>query len=197
MDDVLDRLPATPLRGDGPTTVRFRAAGAADFGAAARHLLRVPYGRISDRRRFWLVLDEGRGTCTTKHALLATLAAEQDIDVQLVLAIYEMSERNTPGVGAVLHRHGLERIPEAHCFLRYRGERVDITGVPAGAEPVGGFLHEETITVEQIGAYKIERHRRFLAECLARRPEGTPLGLEEAWAIREACIAALAATTAA
>jgi hypothetical protein len=136
MDDVLDRLPAMPLRGDGPATARFRAVGAVDFTAAARHLLRVPYGRISDRRRFWLVLDEGRGTCSTKHALLATLAEEQDIDVQLVLAIYEMSERNTPGVGAVLDRHGLDCIPEAHCFLRYRGERIDITGVPAGAEPI-------------------------------------------------------------
>jgi hypothetical protein len=195
MDDALDRLADRALRGDGPLTRRFRALGAPDFAAAARHVWRLPYGRITERMRFGLVLDEGRGTCTTKHALLAELAREQAIEVQLTLAIYEMSERNTPGVGTVLARHGLECIPEAHCFLRHEGARIDVTGVPAGAEPIERLLHEEPITIAQIGDYKIARHRQFLADWLARRPEGGRLDLEEAWRIREACIAALGART--
>ncbi|HZP37374.1 MAG TPA: hypothetical protein VFE48_12900 [Methylomirabilota bacterium] len=104
-----------------------------------------------------------------------------------------MNERNTPGVGAVLARHGLDCIPEAHCLLRHEGARIDVTGVPAGAEPIARFLHEEPITIDQIGAYKIERHRQFLRGWLARRSEGVRLDLEEAWRIREACIAALGA----
>lgn len=195
MADALDRLGDRPLHGEGPLTRRFREIGALDFAGAARHVWRLPYGRISERTRFWRVLDEGRGTCTTKHALLAELAREQDIDVQLTLAIYEMSERNTPGVGAVLARHGLDCIPEAHCFLRHEGARIDVTGVPAGAEPIERFLHEEPITIAQIGAYKIEHHRSFLRDWLARRPEGARLDLEEAWRIRESCIAALGAGT--
>ncbi|HZP37373.1 MAG TPA: hypothetical protein VFE48_12895 [Methylomirabilota bacterium] len=67
MDDPLERLAGRPLRGDGPFTRRFRDLGAADFAAAARHVWRLPYGRITERMRFGLVLDEGRGTCTTKH----------------------------------------------------------------------------------------------------------------------------------
>lgn len=182
-----------PLSGDGPITSRFRAAGIDDFGGAARHLLTLPYGRIADRARFWLVLEEGRGTCTSKHALLAALAREQGIDVQLMLGIYEMSERNTPGVGAVLSAHGLACIPEAHCYLRYRDDRIDITGVPAGAEPIDRFLHEEPISVDQIGAYKIEMHRRFLASWITRSQAGRGRGLDDVWRIREACIAALSA----
>jgi hypothetical protein len=197
MGDTLESLAGRPLHGAGPLTHRFREAGAADFTDAARLVWRLPYGRISERTRFWLVLDEGRGTCTTKHALLAELAREQSIDVQLTLAIYEMSERNTPGVGAVLARHGLDCIPEAHCFLRHEGARIDVTGVSAGAEPIERFLHEEPITIAQIGEYKIEVHRRFLRDWLARRPEGPRLDLEEAWRIREACIAALGAGAAA
>ena len=195
MDDALDRLADRPLHDAGPLTRRFRELGASDFAAAARHVLRLPYGRITERTRFWLVLDEGRGTCTTKHALLAELAREQSIDVQLTLAIYEMSERNTPGVGVVLARHGLDCIPEAHCFLRHEGARIDVTGVPAGAEPIECFLYQEPITIAQIGEYKSARHRRCLAEWLAGRPEGARLDLEEAWRIREACIAALGAGT--
>ena len=190
MSGVLDHL-THALKLDGPLSTRFRTVGA--FAGGVRYVLRLPYGRIADRSRFWLVLDEGRGTCTTKHALLAALAREQGIDIQLMLGIYEMSERNTPGVGAVLDRHGLACIPEAHCFLRYRGERIDVTGVPAGAEPIERCLHEEPITIQQIGAYKIERHRLFLREWLGRRPQGADLQLEEAWRIREACIAALGA----
>ena len=40
-----------------------------------------------------------------------------------MLGIYEMSDRNTPGVGRVLTAHGLSYIPEAHCYLRCQGER--------------------------------------------------------------------------
>ena len=109
-----------------------------------------------------------------------------------MLAIYEMSEPNTPGVGRVLEAHGLEHVPEAHCFLRLDGSRIDITGVPPGAAPIERFLWEEPIAVEQIGAYKIARHRRFLGEWIARTEAARGLSLDEVWQIREACIAALA-----
>lgn len=190
---MLEAIADRPLALDGRVTRLFQALGIRDFGGAARHLLGLPYGRISDRERFWLVLVEGRGTCTTKHATLAALAGEQRIDVRLMLGIYEMSERNTPGVGSVLARHGLSYIPEAHCYLEHGGGRIDVTGAQAGAEPIERFLHEEPITVEQIGAYKIELHRRFLRGWIARSEQARALGLDSVWRIREACIAALSA----
>ena len=193
MRDMLEPLANRPLAEDGPVTRLFRAAGVEDFRGAAGYVRRLPYGRITDRSKFWLVLEEGRGTCTTKHATLAELAREQHIDVQLMLGIYEMHERNTPGVGAVLEGHGLTRIPEAHCYLRYQGQRIDITGVAAGAEPIDRFLHEEPITVEQIGAYKNDLHRRFLRDWIARTEALAGRSVDEVWRIREECIAALGA----
>ena len=153
----------------------------------------MPYGRIADRKQLGLVLSEGRGTCTTKHVLLAELAREQRIDAQLTLGIYEMSERNTPGVGQVLSQYGLSYIPEAHCYLRYGGERIDVTGVPTGAEPIEEFLYEEPIAVGQIGAYKNDLHKRFLSEWITRTEVVHSRSLEEVWRIREECIAALGA----
>jgi hypothetical protein len=125
----------TPLTADGPITRLFRAVGAHDFASAALHVLRLPYGRITDRSRFWLVLEEGRGTCTT----------------------------------------------------------IDMTGVPAGAVPIERFLHEEPITIDQIGAYKIEVHRRFLRDWIPRTEAARGRSLGDVWRIREACIAALGA----
>jgi hypothetical protein len=180
-----------PLTAEGPITRLFRAAGAHDFAGAALHVLSLPYGRVTDRSRFWLVLEEGRGTCTTKHATLAELAREQGIEVQLMLGIYEMSEGNTPGVGRVLSVHGLSCIPEAHCYLRCQGERIDMTGVSPGAAPIERFLHEEPITVEQIGAYKNDLHRRFLRDWIPRTETVRRRTLDDVWRIREECIAAL------
>ena len=92
----LDALPNAPLSGGGTVTALFSEAGIEDFHGAARHLLGLPYGRTSDRSKPALVLTEGRGTCSSKHALLAELAHELGLDVRLTLGIFEMSARTGP-----------------------------------------------------------------------------------------------------
>ncbi|CAA9385043.1 MAG: hypothetical protein AVDCRST_MAG22-211 [uncultured Rubrobacteraceae bacterium] len=178
-------LPDVPLDGRGEFGARFRNVGARDYRSAARYVRDLPYGRNSDRSDYRLVLEEARGTCSTKHALLAALAREQGVPVGLRLGVYLMDGRNTPGVGPVLLRHGLDALPEAHCYLAYREARVDVTH--AQARIPGPFLREETIAPGQIGAHKVESHRAFL------RAWATRHGLDPdlAWLARERCIAAL------
>src|SRR5207244_6430879 len=101
--------------------------------------------------------------------------------------------RRSSDLGKVLSRYGLSCIPEAHCYLRYGGERIDVTGVPAGAEPIEEFLYEEPIAVGQIGGYKNDLHRRFLSEWITRTEVVHGRSLEGVWRIREECIAALVA----
>ena len=186
-------LPNVPLKPAGPSTADLLACGITDFRAVGRYLHHLPYGRNSDRSDFRLVLPEGRGTCSTKHALLAKLAREQDLPVVLTLGIYEMHERNTPGVGAVLDTYGLPYIPEAHCYLTYQGARIDITrSGTEPAEPIDRFLYEETIIPEQIGDYKVQLHQRFLRSWLANAKLVGDRSFAEVWKIREECIAALA-----
>jgi hypothetical protein len=169
----------------------FAAIGIPDFRAAGRHLYSLPYGRNTDRANFHLVLSEERGTCSTKHALLAELAREQQLPISLTLGIYAMHDRNTPGVGVILSCYNLPFIPEAHCYLTYEGERIDITrsGTEA-AEPIDHFLYEETILPSQIGKYKVDLHKRFLRRWLAE-DNTNRYSFEESWAIREECIASL------
>jgi hypothetical protein len=59
------------------------------------------------------------------------------------------------------------------------------------AEPIARFLHEEPITPEQIGDYKIGLHRGFLAGWMGTEPAARGRTLDELWRIREACSAAL------
>ncbi|MBI3327868.1 MAG: hypothetical protein HYZ81_14350 [Nitrospinae bacterium] len=189
-----DALPPVSLKPAGPVAADLMAQGITDFREAGRYLQELPYGRTADRADFRAVLREGRGTCSTKHALLAALAQEQELAVVLTLGVYEMHERNTPGVGVVLARYGLASIPEAHCYLTYEGTRIDITRSDTDpTEPITRFLHEEAIVPEQIGDYKVMLHRQYIRDWVANHAEVVGgRSFEEVWRIREACIAALA-----
>ena len=194
LHEPLDLLPDSSIATAGdPIGAAFAGAYCATVREAAAFVWQLPYGRNDRPDDPLCVIDEGRGTCSTKHALLARLLAAQGIQgYELRLGIYEMDEANTPGVGRVLAAHGLALIPEAHCYLWRGGRRIDVTRVlPAGVAAIGPMLREATIAPEQIGAWKREFHRGYLEEHAREHPE---LGLTAAdlWRIREECIAALA-----
>ena len=187
-------LPQVSLEPAGALSAEILARGVTDFQATGRYLQGLPYGRTADRADFRGVLREGKGTCSTKHALLAAIAQEQSVAVVLTLGIYAMHERNTPGVGTVLARYGLASLPEAHCYLTYEGVRIDVTRSGAEpAEPITEFLYEEAIVPEQIGEHKVTLHRRFMQRWVDDHPELVAgRTFEDVWRIREECIAALA-----
>ena len=188
----LESLPNFSLKSGGEITDAFLAAGITDFHAAAHYVHRLPYGRNADRADFRLVLCEGRGTCSTKHALLAQLAEEQGVNLALTIGIFEMTGSNTPGVGPVLQKYGLPYLPEAHCYLTHQGTRVDVTrSAVEPSNPIERFLYEEPIHPEQIGSYKIALHQRFVREWVTNTSVAGNRSWEEIWRIREECIAAL------
>lgn len=186
-----EALPAVRLLEAGTVCDAFQALGVDDFRSAGRFVCDLAYGRNSSNSDQLAVLHERRGTCSTKHALLARLSAEQRLPMNLMLGIYLMDDRNTPGVGAVLARHGLETIPEAHCYLRLAADRIDVTRNITSAEPIDDILYEEAIAPEEIHDYKIALHQRFLRDWLGRTPELRGFTLDRMWQVREECIRAL------
>jgi len=188
-----DFLPHRILAPTGCISNAFIDVGATEFRSAAAWVNGLPYGRNQSPDDKMAVFHERRGTCSTKHALLKRLAIEQNLDVDLCLGIYHMTEANTPGIGKVLEMHSLPSIPEAHCFLRIDHESVDVTRAcgPQSKEPITSFVYQETISPDQIGKYKNEVHRRFLQEWMASSERASAYTLDDIWTIREACIAAL------
>jgi len=182
-------LPA-PLKAGGNVTDAFLQRGVLTYQEAARLVCHLPYQRNSVRgdSDSLLVLREKCGTCSTKHALMRRLAAEQDLDVALVLGIFEMDGQNTPGVETVLKKYGLAALPEAHCYLRGGEQRVDATLDRPAHSLI--FLYEEDIAPEQIGDYKLKLHRQFLTQWVRAGSAGCR-SVKEAWRIREECIRAL------
>ena len=189
-----ESLPRARLQPRGAVTAAFMERGLLNVQEAGHLLKSLPYGRVASDQNLLCVLTEGRGTCSTKHALLARLAADQELTIRLTLGIYEMSQENTPGVGEVLDAFDLPFILEAHCYLTFGGERIDVTrDLTLPADPIARLFHEEPISPGQVGAYKQDLHQRVLCEWSATRPEQTHgYSPEQLWEIREACIAALA-----
>jgi hypothetical protein len=188
--DVLDPIALKP---QGTISEQFLQLSVPNYREAARYVGDLPYGRNSNTLDPLIVLKERRGTCSTKHVLLRRLAIEQKIDVVLVVGIYEMNARNTPGIGQVLEQHNVISLPEAHCYLRSNGRRVDLTrgSDTIKSEPITRFLHEEEIEPNQAGIYKRELHQRFLRQWIEENGTLTKLTFEELWKVREQCIAAL------
>ena len=184
---MIELFPETPLMRGTIAADAFLQRGCTTFRDAARCLHSLPYRRNTSRSDLLLALHEQRGTCSSKHALLAQLAREAGVQLDLVVGIYEMNGANTPGVGDVLQRHGLESVPEAHCVVKYEGRYLDITW-PGRTPALPVFLREEHIEPHQVAGYKIQVHREFLREWCAHRN----LPFEEVWTVRELCIAALA-----
>lgn len=177
---VLHELSDAPLSLGGVLSRRFRAGGAADFRAAARLVHGLPYGRAAD------VLAAGCGTCSSKHALLAELAAEAGVDAVLMLGLVRMV--GPEPVRAVLDAAGLAWMPEAHCWLRVEGRDWDLTfpDQPPGP-PVVAAVESVPWDPARLGE-KVAWHRARLA---THAPPGWTA--DQLWAVRERCIAALAA----
>lgn len=148
----------------------------------------IPYGRNSNREDLALVLKENKGTCSSKHAFLKRIADLNGFtNVKLILGIYRMDDSNTPKIGDVISKSGLEYIPEAHCYLKLNKLYVDITNSNSNIDRLrNDILEEIEIEAEQVNNFKVEYHKNYLRKWI----ENEHIGMEfsKIWAIREACI---------
>ncbi|MFI0491896.1 hypothetical protein [Flavobacterium sp.] len=147
----------------------------------------LPYGRNSSRTDLSLIITENKGTCSSKHAYLKDFADKNGIpNIKLVVGIYKMNELNTK-IGSILSENKIEYIPEAHCYLKVDGLRIDCTSSNSNFDKIKDDLLEE-IEIEpyQVGDFKIEYHQNFIKNWLAEN--NSEISFEQIWKIREKCI---------
>lgn len=160
-----------------------------NFFEACLHVGAWPYFRNKDKSNLLAMFNEQCGTCSNKHALLKELANENNFnDLQLMLGIFKMNERNTPKIKGILKNYHLDHIPEAHCYLRYKNQILDFTNI--NAKPIhflDDLLFETEIQVTDIMENKIALHKKYLQQWLNENPE-LPYDLQAIWQIREQCI---------
>lgn len=177
----------------GPVSQAFLAEGIPSFADACARIARATYRRVSNPVNPLAVLQEGCGTCSSKHILLKRLADEQGKGerVKLMLGIFFWGPAFSPRLEPVLAGSGFPVLPEAHCYLRIDGCIVDLTSDAWGPPRFVETLAEEIEidSMDSAMAMKRDRHRSWMANWLAR--EHPEADFEMVWGLREACVHAL------
>lgn len=180
------------LSSDQSYSARFREAGITSFLEACDFIARLPYGRNANREDFSLVLSEGKGTCSSKHALLAELALENGRpEVELIAGIFLMSGETHSQLTPFFENKPYASLPECHCYLRYNNQRFDFTDTSDALERIAPKLvREQRIDPSQVSDWKIVIHKDYLQRWLNRNPV-IGMTLDEVWKDREEAIALL------
>jgi hypothetical protein len=123
----ISALPEADIGLAGPVSEKLLQLGIRTFRDAAWHVRRLPYGENTRSLDSLVLLSEGRGTCITKHGLVARLASELALPVFRLEGFYRLNDGIVAGTGAILAEYGIEYIPRTHCFLACPNGYVDLT----------------------------------------------------------------------
>jgi hypothetical protein len=157
----------------GPVSKAFLDLGIERFQGACRYVHELAYGYNSDRDDLMILFKEKMGTCTTKHAVIATLAAELGLPITRGVGVYPMTEAIVTGTDKILVEYSLPYVPMIHCFLEYANYRVDLTeGNRNGKNrPIDDFLFTDRVeaTISAKDEYMI--YRNALSEVILKSEE--------------------------
>ena len=171
----------------------FLGSGISRFQDACDYVHQLPYGYNSDRDDLMILFKEKMGSCTTKHAVIATLAAELELPIHKNVGIYAMTEALVTGTQKILAHFGLPYIPMIHCFLDCQGHRVDLSeGNRNGKNgPIDHFLFtaEVAATISAKDEYRL--YRQALKEHVLVRPELEEIDMKTILKVREEGLAVL------
>ncbi len=141
--DKLAVFPDRPIAKAGIMSEKFLGLGINRFIEACRYVHELPYGYNTNRDDLMILFKENRGTCTTKHAVIATLAEELKIPIEKNVGVYAMTEKIVSGTNEILMKYNLPYVPMVHCFLVYGNHRIDLSeGNNNGKNcPIDDFLY--------------------------------------------------------
>jgi len=145
--DSYDKLPDAEINPVGELSIKFLDLGIKTFRRACDYVHTIDYGYNTNYDDKMIFFKEKKGTCTTKHAVIAGLAEELEIPLYKHVCIYKFTEDITTGVDEILKKFKIPYIPMVHCFLVYESYRFDLTdGNHNGKKkPIDDCIHSERV----------------------------------------------------
>ncbi|MHA1509940.1 MAG: hypothetical protein ACTSO6_14700 [Promethearchaeota archaeon] len=145
--DSYDKLPDAEINLVGEFSIKFLDLGIKTFRGACDYVHKIEYGYNTDYEDKMIFFKEKKGSCTTKHAVIAGLAQELEIPLYKHICVYKFTEEITTGVNEILEKYEIPYIPLVHCFLVYKNYRFDLTeGNHNGKKkPIDDCIHAERV----------------------------------------------------
>jgi hypothetical protein len=186
-------FPDKPINNIGPVARQFLRLGIHRFQEACRYVHGLPYGYNSNRDDLMILFTENYGSCTTKHAVIATLAVELQLAIEKCIGIYAMIEDLVTGTETILQTYELPYVPMVHCFLVYKDFRVDLSeGNRNGKNAhIEHFLHTEKVIADISAKDEYLLYRKALKDNILLRPEMRGIELTRILKAREDGLALL------
>ncbi|MBW1696604.1 MAG: hypothetical protein JRH18_13865 [Deltaproteobacteria bacterium] len=186
--DKISAFPDKPIpEGAGVVSEQFLRLGIKRFVDACQYVHKLPYGYNSDSDDLMILFKEKKGTCTTKHAVIAALAEELSLPITKTIGIYPMTEELVSGTNPILDKYRLPYVPMLHCFLQGDHYRVDLTeGNRNGKNrSIEDFLYTEKVRAGITKREEYLLYRRVLKEVILGRDEMKGVDLKTVLRARE------------
>lgn len=145
--DSYDYLPDKEINALGKISKKFLELGITSFKDACEYVHNQEYGYITDYDDEMIFFKENRGTCTTKHGVIAALAEELNIPLYKNVGVYKFTEEISTGANEIMIKYNVPYAPMVHCFLVYDKYRFDLTeGNNNGKKTsIEEFIHTEKV----------------------------------------------------
>lgn len=145
--DSYNKLPDAEIKSVGEISKKFLELGITSFKEACEYVHNIDYGYNTNYDDKMILFKEEKGTCTSKHAVIAGLAEELNIPLYKHVGIYKLTEEISSGTNKILKKYNIPYVPMAHCFLVYKDFLFDLTEGNCNGKntTIKSFIHEEEV----------------------------------------------------
>lgn len=145
--DNYEKLPDKKITSSGEISNKFLNLHIKSFKDACYYIHDLEYGYNSTYEDDLILFKENKGTCTTKHAIIAGLAEELGISLHKHMGIYKFTEKISRGADEIMEKYNIPYVPMVHCFLTYKTFRFDLTEGNNNGKltSIDNFIHEQKV----------------------------------------------------
>ncbi len=145
--DSYNNLPDAEIKPVGEISKKFLELRIKNFKDACNYVHGIEYGYNTNYDDKLIFFKEKKGTCTSKHAVIAGLAEELEIPLFKHVGVYKLTEVISTGTNEILNKYKLPYVPMAHCFLVYKDYRFDLTEGNCNGKntSIEEFIHDERV----------------------------------------------------
>ena len=145
--DSYEKLPDAEIKSIGELSNKFLELGIKTFKEACDYVHNIEYGYNTNYDDKFIFFKEKRGSCTSKHAVIAGLAEELNIPLYKHVGVYKFTEEISTGTEEILKKYDIPYVPMIHCFLVYKDNQFDLTEGNCNGKntSIEAFIHEEEV----------------------------------------------------
>jgi len=164
--DSYEKLPEKEITPSGKISKKFLELNITSFKKACYYVHNLDYGHNNNYDDKMILFKEKKGTCTSKHGIIAGLARELNIPLYRHICVYKFTEEITNGADEILKKYDIPYVPMVHCFLVYEQYRFDLTeGNNNGKKkPIDEYIISERVDPFISGKDEYLLYKRVLKE---------------------------------